>query len=666
MRRRKFLLTSLLLSVLLIFQLISAAFAVENVETLVRVAFEPNLPPYQFLDQGTPKGVHIDLMDQIAKVNRYTLEYYPMNSQSECLAALESGEVDIVLGISPKTCSEYRNFFSDPLSELSVCALTKKDQAHLIRETLDNRTYVTSYQFKTIDYEYVSRIKAAQGVLAPNQLEALNYLISGVSDIMIGVKDTIQYQLEKLGLSDKYTIISNFVTPLTYAVIVPNRQMCQSINHALQQMQFSGKYEDILERWTLGNDYQIQQIISRSIGVFIVLLLLFLLVMIFISRLNIILKKRVEEKTTELQQQIIYTQNSNELRNKIFENSPFGIVVFDNDFSISLMNSSACNILGLEDVPIGQIWSQIPLFHQMLKEKMERVLDVGESFVNQQLQVHSIADQDIIYKYDIYRLYAQAGTIRGSVLFFQDVTEDVRMREHLYEQEKSITLNRMIAGIAHEIRNPLTAIKSFIELLPQAQEDTELRQQITDLVPREVDRIHNLLTNLTDYAKPNQNNKETFEVAPAIQTGITLVRHMIEKEQIRLNVSLEPGLVIYADQNQFRQVLLNIIINGFEAIQSLSNPRPPERSCVDISAWQDETLIHIQVTDHGPGMTETEIRKAMEPFYTQKPTGTGLGLYLSKQYMEGNQGTLEIESVKDKYTTVHITFRRLTWEKAIF
>lgn len=654
----------LLSSFILFFLFPSTVFAIDEVETLVRVAFEPKLPPYQFLENGHPKGIHMDLMDSIAEKNHYRIEYFPMESQSACLAALNDGKVDIVLGIIPKTCPEYSAIYSDSFSELTVCALTKKENVDLIRDNLNSRFYTTSYQFRTIDYEYAAKINMTRGILSPNQMDALDKLIADESDIMIGVKDTIQYQLDQMGLSDQYTIISNFTTPLAYTAAVPNRQLRQSINLSLQQMQFDGEYEDILNRWALGTDYIIQLIVSRAIVVVLVILVVFLLVAFFNYRLNFLLKNQVSEKTMALQQQIIKTQNSNELRNKIFENSPLGIVVFDKEFYISLINSSACQILGLPEAPAEKAWNEISLFHRILNGKLERIMRNGESFVNQEIRFRPVPEREMIYQYDIYQLYAQDGTIRGAVLFFQDVTEKTQMKEQLYERQKSVTLNRLIAGIAHEVRNPLTAIKSFIELLPQAQEDSELRQQITDLVPREVDRIHKLLSSLTDYAKPNQNNKEAFELGPAIQTAMTLIRHMLEKGQIHLNVCLEPGLVIYADRNQFRQILLNVVINGFEAIQALPL-HPSGRNCIDVSAWQDQEHIYVQVIDHGIGMTSEEMQKAMDPFYTQKMSGTGLGLYLSKQYAEENQGKLELESVKNEYTKVKIVFRRLTWEKAI-
>lgn len=663
MNQRKYFWATLLSIFLFICLSCTEAFSINEVDTLVRVAFEPHLPPYQFLENDLPKGVHIDLMNRIAEENHYTLEYFPMESQSACLSALDDGTVDVVLGVIPKTCLGYQDLCSDSFSELTVCALAQKSQANLIRDNQDGGPYTTVYQFRTTDYEYISRINLRRTILAANQLEALDYLITGEADVMIGVKDTIQYQLDLRGLSDKYTIINSFMTPLTYSAVVTNRELRQSINRSLQQMQFEGEYEKILNRWTLGEEYTTNLIIKRAVTAVLIVLLVSLVITFFNHRLNSFLKKQVDEKTSALQQQIIQTQNSNELRNKIFENSPIGIVVFDKDFSISLINSSACSMLNLTQPPVGKDWNQIVLFSQMLNGKIDRIMRSGESFTNQELRFRSPPDQEMIYQYNIYQLYAQDGTIRGTVLFFQDMTEETRMKEHLYERQKSITLNRLIAGIAHEVRNPLTAIKSLVELLPQAQDDPELRQQITDLVPMEVDRIHKLLSNLTDYAKPNQNNKEAFDVEAAVQASIMLVHHMIEKARIHLNVNLEHGLLIYADRNQFRQALLNVVINSSEAIQLLPEAHATERDRIDVAAWQDGEHVYVQITDYGIGMTEEELQRAMEPFYTKKASGTGLGLYLTKQYVEGNQGALDIESVKNEYTKVRITFRRLTWEK---
>lgn len=636
----------------------SPAYAANKIETLVRVAFDRNLPPYQFLDEGEPKGIHIDLMDSIARENNYRVEYYPFDSQSGCITAFEDGEVDIILGVTPRLSKEYQVQSSSAFSEATACALTQKSRADAIRNTFGSKIYTLSYQFGTMEYEYMTQILAVQGVLASNQFDALDKLINGEADIMIGNKDTIRYQLNQLGLSDEYTIISNFATPITYDAIVRSYDIRQIINSSLQRMQYTGEYETILNSWGLGMDYQFQIVLRRVITIALIVAVAFLSVEFFRFRWNVLLKREVSEKTLELQRQVVQTRRSNELCNKIFENSPFGIVVFDPEFLISLINSSACQLLGLAEGPIGQHGSDIRLLDQMLCDKYQSIIQNGESFLNQEIRCKSERGSETIYRYDIDQLYAQDYG-RGTILFFRDTTIENHMKEQIYEREKSLTLNRIIAGIAHEVRNPLGAIKNLIELLPQAQNDTELNQQIVTLVPKEVERINQLLSGLTDYARPNQGNKEVFEVEPAVRICVDLVHYMIEKEHIHIDMEMEPGLVIRANRNQFRQVLLNIIINSFEAIQALPQPRAEDRNFISVSTSHDEAYVHLQIVDRGIGMNETELRRATEPFFTQKATGTGLGLYLSKQYVEENQGTLEITSVPNEYTNVHIAFRRL-------
>ena len=132
---------------------------------------------------------------------------------------------------------------------------------------------------------------------------------------------------------------------------------------------------------------------------------------------------------------------------------------------------------------------------------------------------------------------------------------------------------------------------------------------------------------------------------------------MLKNKKIVLNKNIEPNTYIWVDSSQIKQVLINVILNGFESMMAVKTGSEP--LYIDIKAWKDEKNVYIQIIDDGEGMTREEIKKCTEPFFTTKSSGTGLGMYVSKQYVEQNEGELMIESEKNVYTKITLKFRRV-------
>ena len=237
-----------------------------------------------------------------------------------------------------------------------------------------------------------------------------------------------------------------------------------------------------------------------------------------------LLKNQVDEKTKELQEtnkslenQIIETRNNNELKNRIVESSPSGIIVFDRKFNVTLFNQSAFILTGMEETPSSIF--DIDLLKKILKDKIDRLFLKNSEFLNQEITIRDeLTNENISYRYNIYHLYDFDGSIRGAILTIDDITKELKIKEQVYEREKNKSLNQIVAGIAHEIRNPLTSIKTFVELIPIKRESKQFQDQLAEFVPKEVDRVNNLIKNLIDYAKPETNNKETININEIIKS----------------------------------------------------------------------------------------------------------------------------------------------------
>lgn len=638
-----------------------------SVETILKVAVEPNLPPYQFTENGEYIGVHIDLLNSIAKKYNFIIEYVPVKNSIEAAESLTNGEVDIVLGIINNSSLKFKKEATDSISQSSIFMITLDEKVDDLRNNMNTGKLTAVLQNDTIGYSYISEMNYLRYTVVSNQVRAFNLLKEKKADVLVGVKNSILYQLEKSNLEEDYTIVSNYMVPIEYTMITKpgDKELLYKLNNGLKELRISGEYEKIHDKWINEGKYIIKETIKRiSFLAFIIFVTVAVIIMINI-RINKLLRKQVDEKTRELQEtnknlenQIIETRNNSELKNRIVESSPNGIIVFDRDFNITLYNQSACNITSLKELP--QSIFEIELLNNLLKDKIDKLFLENTEFINEEITLKNENNDNISYRYNIYHLYDFDGSIRGAILSVDDITKELKIKEQVYEREKNKALNQIIAGIAHEIRNPLTSIKTFVELIPIKRDNRQFQSQMAEFVPKEVDRVNNLIKNLIDYAKPEKNNKEKVSISEIVKSCTVLVNPVLENKKIELNVDEEDGLTLLADKNQLKQVLINVLLNGFDSmIEKIKlNENKNEKLNMKIKTWKSEENIYIQITDEGMGMTDEQIKKSTEPFYTTKSGGTGLGLALSKQFVEENNGEMIIESEPQTYTKITLRFRR--------
>ncbi|MDD4781691.1 MAG: transporter substrate-binding domain-containing protein [Tissierellia bacterium] len=640
----------------------------EAIEIVLKVALNPNLPPYQFEENGKFKGLHIDIMESIAKKNNLIIEYIPMSSNNKCLESLSNGEVDIVLGAISN--NKYEKQATDNISQSSIIMIANKDYAYLINNKRDYGNINTVFENDTIGYSYIRKMRNLHYIIVSNQIRAFNNLISGEADALIGVKNSILYQLEKSKTVEDYTIVTNYMAPIQYTILTQNGDgdLRKLLNNELQRIRISGEYTKIYEKWINEDKYIIKKIMNSIIIMIFVFLVILFINFIFNYRLNTLLKKEVDEKTKELkiinndlQKQIIETRNTNELKNCIVEHSISAIFAIDTDYKITLFSKSACNITNIHNLNIGYDAFDIPLLETILKSILNKLFVEDIKIINEELTIKDEENNSKSYRYDIYQLYNFDNSIRGAIITIEDITEELKIKDQIFEREKNKALNQIIAGIAHEIRNPLTSIKAFIQLIPAKIDNQKFQNQLTEIVPKEVDRVNNLIKDLIDYAKPETNNKNIIDLSEIINSCIFLIKPTLNKKKIELILSEEKNLQLYVDKNQIKQILINIILNGLESMaEKISKFNITNNLQININTFSKGDNVCITIVDEGMGMTEEQIKKSFEPFYTSKSYGTGLGLSLSKQFVEENNGTLTIESEPLLFTKVTIKFRRVS------
>ena len=648
---------TIVLAIITVLQI--AVTPVYGVVKRLRVGFNLHQAPYHFVNEdGLAVGLHIDMLNHIAKSAGYELDFVPMETGSMCMDALEAGEVDIVLDVSQK----YPNsaWVSVALSEETVCSVSRIDTEN--RKTWD-RSSVTVYQLGTLTPAISSKLSSNYSILASNQSDALQYLVSGKADILLGIRESVLYYLEDADYSDDYSIDNNYMGIIGFSLIVRENDysLLRELNYEISKFRSSGEYGNIRKNWDYSRKETNLSWVKPVIVVLVTMVIAFSLYAIAAVYLRRKLQRLVDQQTADLQvankqiaQNMERLKAESDLRNRIINYSYLGMVLFDSTFTIKLINNSALAISKAAQVP-----SDVRLLH--IFGDIVRKCGEQEIFTNalETAQVYAFVRDAVEYRYRFSIQKLPLDQIADILLVVEDITHEAAAQQAEFEQEKSRLLNQLVAGIAHEIKNPLMSIKNFADLVIEQRDNAAFMNDFASYVPSEVERINRLVEGLIGYAKPVKGVIEKIDLSTLMWDVVFFAENTIGRKKIRLHTSIAPGQLIWGNQDQIKQVMINIIMNGVESMRDKikRNPAIPFLT-LNISLLDAGDISIIRIRDEGMGMSPEAISHCMDPFFTTKKNGTGLGLTLSKQYTQENNGTLTIRSEREKYTEISITFGR--------
>jgi PAS domain S-box-containing protein len=225
----------------------------------------------------------------------------------------------------------------------------------------------------------------------------------------------------------------------------------------------------------------------------------------------------------------------------------------------------------------------------------------------------------------------------------KDITESKLSEEMIRRSDKLSVVGQLAAGVAHEIRNPLTTLRGFVQLFK-----TDIDERYVDIMLTELDRINLIVSEFLILSKPQAINYEYKDIEQILHNIISFLepQAIIKNVQIHLVVDKEIPQ-IKCEQNQLKQVFINLLKNAIEAMPKGGN------ITVEVQVTNDG-MVNICIIDEGEGIEEEQIPKVGEPFFSTKENGTGLGLMVSYRIIENHGGTMRISSQLNKGTTIEI------------
>jgi signal transduction histidine kinase len=245
-----------------------------------------------------------------------------------------------------------------------------------------------------------------------------------------------------------------------------------------------------------------------------------------------------------------------------------------------------------------------------------------------------------------------------NALLYQEQKQRLRK---MFRADRLATIGQIAAGAAHEIRNPLTSIRSTIQYLKKKNTDTDQEAMLGELMG-EVDRIDEIIHGLLSFSKPVQPQKEQVELEALLKQVLTLTASMARKN--RVEVQFQPpneSAVTRADPSQLKQVFLNILLNAIQAMKE-GGRLTIHMECIEKGEEKKKQIYYrFRFQDTGCGISDENLEYIFDPFYTTKKEGTGLGLSISYGIIQQHGGEIEVASTtkgKQKGTTVTVLLPR--------
>lgn len=230
--------------------------------------------------------------------------------------------------------------------------------------------------------------------------------------------------------------------------------------------------------------------------------------------------------------------------------------------------------------------------------------------------------------------------------------ENKLLHQELERSQRLKAASTLALGLAHEIKNPLTTIKTFAEFLPEKFQDKDFVGKFSKLVPMEVERINNIVHQLLDFSKPAPPSFRNTNIHQLIKDILVFLSNDFLKKKIKVvETYADSTFIINIDPIQIKQALLNIILNGIEAM--------PQGGVLSISTVINQDCFEIEISDTGTGIDVKDISHIFDPFFSTKDKGTGLGLSITHQIIKNHGGMIEVKSIKGVETNFTIKLKRI-------
>ncbi|MDA2928442.1 ATP-binding protein [Acidobacteria bacterium AH-259-O06] len=368
---------------------------------------------------------------------------------------------------------------------------------------------------------------------------------------------------------------------------------------------------------------------------------------------NALLYRSLETKANELAQLKAYSEN-------VVESITVGVLVITPEGEITVWNDSMQTICGLRaDEVLGKNISEV--FPVDLVRTLQKIVEgppwiVQETSRLYKTHIQSTDGHSRLVNITVSPFLLQDDVVTGTLLVLDDITEKVQLESQLLQAEKLSSIGLLAAGIAHEVNTPLTAISSYSQMLLKEIPADDPRHKMLKKIERQGFRASNIVNNLLNFARVKDSDFHEINVNSLMLETLSLLDHQFRKAGLDVKLDLDPTMPpTLANGSKLQQVFMNLCLNAKDAM--------PQGGQLSVKTYRTDSLLVVEIQDSGVGISEQDVKRIYDPFFTTKDIGRGTGLGLSVSYgiIQELSGRISVESKRGKGTTfrLHLPIKRV-------
>lgn len=336
-------------------------------------------------------------------------------------------------------------------------------------------------------------------------------------------------------------------------------------------------------------------------------------------------------------------QDTSAFADEVVAHLPVGLIATDREGNITFFNDTAERITGLSAAAAANKKPDALLPAQLCG--LKQVTQNGRAITEKEMECTFSSGRVVPLSVSATRIINAVGELVGHVLILRDLGEVHRLQDEIRRQEKLAAIGGLAAGVAHEIRNPLSSIKGLATFFGEQFEDGSEAKDAAAVMVNEVDRLNRVITELLDFSKPTDLKRQATDLEPLLTRSLRLIQQDTLNRGIKVDVTIGEDICqVHVDPDRLTQCLLNLYLNAIQAM--------PEGGTMSLTCTADaQNHVLIRIEDTGYGIAAQDLSQIFNPYFTTKGKGTGLGLAVVHKIVEAHHARIMVESVPGKGST---------------
>lgn len=346
-------------------------------------------------------------------------------------------------------------------------------------------------------------------------------------------------------------------------------------------------------------------------------------------------------------------QRIERFQREILDNMNNGFIITDTHGRVTVLNKAGAVILGMtEEEAVGRAVQDVLRVTADEECPALTALRTGRDFTRYEIEVAIAGGSSLLLGLTTSCMFRSHGHLSGVIVAFTDLTELSRMREEVQRQDRLAAVGELAAGLAHEIRNPVAAIRGAVEELRQNLHDPAIAERLASISVRESDHLNYIISEFLAFAREPRRERDAIDLEGLLEEVAALLRRQFDgAEGLSVPVAaVPPGCRVSGDRDQLKQVFINIGKNGIEAMGGAG--------VLAISATHDAHSVAVVFEDEGPGIPPDQVARIFEPFYTTRDSGVGMGLAVCLRIVTSHDGTIHVASRREGGTAMTVRLPR--------